>query len=275
MLIMWQNVGKRDNPSAIKQSSVLECYFFTGQCEEHTHATERGMLSPQCSRPRGPVDSQLPRCNRCIEQHVLCTDVWLARTQSVLEIYAGRRAGKDRKRCFTNASGIYSFATTDLESCSPAPTEGSGHVSFLSGGKLTLSGQQLAPSSSCFHPAAFPVPSQPVERVCVLPLRFKDTRSRCGLSGAHCHSISTTRLSSKQPGRRHGARQPICYVGPRISANHRRRSPKATAKAANENHRSLLTNRMRTACRWTQTGDGEFASGSEGCGTRGMNCAHD
>lgn len=106
--------------------------------------------------------------------------------------------------------------------------------------------------------------------VCVLPLWFGHTRSRCCLSGAHCHSISTTRLSfisqaetlaTGQSGAWRHTTQPIAAT---VYLNWQPMRPIATVAC---HHRRLLTNRMCTACRWFQWGEPEASSGLQRCGT--------
>lgn len=137
-------------------------------------------------------------------------------------------------------------------------------VSFA-GAELTRTERQpgLPPRVSA------PLLSRPFT-VCVLPLWFGHARSRCRLSGAHCHSISTTRLSfisqaetlaAGQSGVRLHATQPIA------ATVYLDRQPMRPIAIVAYHSRRLLTNRMCTACRWFQRGDAGASSGLQRCGT--------
>lgn len=153
------------------------------------------------------------------------------------------------------ARRIYSSTTIVLKELLPSPppprrrqrTGSSGMSVSFAGAELTRSERQLG-----LPPRGSAAPLSRPFTVCVLPLCFGHTQSRCCLSGAHCHSISTTRLSfigqaetlaASQSGVRLHATQPIAAV---VHLNWQPMRPIAIVAYHN---RRLLTNRMCTACR--------------------------
>lgn len=135
--------------------------------------------SPQCSRPAGvelthscalpPLHRHPVRLGRratTVRRRFMC-----GRRSKVANL--GRPAGRTR-----------GSTSTVLRELVPSPPTAGGTEASLP--CPNGSGSRLWPANS---PGPVGFPSR------CLPLGFRHTRVRCRLSGAHCHSISTTRMS--------------------------------------------------------------------------------
>lgn len=176
------------------------------------------------------------------------------------------------------ASGMYGLVTNVLESCFPSPPRQMKKIKQLTGRpghmrrKLTpFPERQLqlflwAFPHSCFLVPFFKTQCSLLKRVycrCVSSALGPDDAY---LDDSHCHSISTTCLSSMQP--REGTQTNPMLKCWDVNQSLLRLSLSDSRDDLSKLHTNTslvppYTNRTCTACRWSQTAGSEPSSGSE------------